>query len=279
MKLLFKETFRVIKGNLSSSFFIIMINGIATLFLLIVLFFALNFSTIKSRIQSKFEAKVFFSTKVNNSNLSEFRKVIAKSGIIEKEKFISSEEARKIFHFRFKKIGKDIINQVELPASFTLRFKDETDYSRISKFLKDVEKLNYVEAVVFPHKVVFSFAKYFSIISFTLMLILLLLSIGIFIIVKHLLSRFVSNDFDKLNIKYLIGAKKSTIILPYYFASILLCFVSTLLTLFFLDLLLYEIIKVFTINMLENKILFSNIIILFLSLYAGYVVAPKNLHF
>ncbi len=279
MKLLIKETFRILKGNFSSSLFVFLLQGIAALFLFAALFWALNFSSLKLRMQNKFEAKIFLNQDISVDKINQIRNFLSASKKVKKVTFISKREAKKIFSSRFADIEKDVLNQIELPPSFNLKFGGNVSYSGIMSFLKRVEKNSAVETVVFPHKVVFLFSKYFSIISFALIGILLILSVGIELIIKHLIERFVVKEREKLKIKYLIGAKKSTVVLPYYFSSILLCFVSTLFALVFVNLLLGAINRFFIINLLENKILFSNIIILFLSLYVGYLVAPKNLHF
>ena len=279
MKLLIKETVRIIRSNLSSTFFIIILQSIAAITLFAALIWALNFSSLKIRMQSKFEAKVFLKQDVPSGKIKEFKKILIGSEKIYKINFVSRKDAKKIFVSRFSEIDKNVVNQVEFPASFNIRFKSSVGYDEILNFLKNIEKRAEVESVVFPHKLVYSISRYFSVITFILIGLLIIIFVGIQFVIKHLLNKFALNEKEKLKIKYLIGAKKNTIILPYYFSSILLCFVSTIIGLVLVNLFFNGLNRIITINLLENKILFSNIIILFLSLYVGYVVAPKNLHF
>ncbi len=278
MKLLIKETYRIIKSNLSSSLMILILNGFMVLFAYSILIYGLNFNVIKNKIESKFQAKIFLSDSANSKEIKSFSSEIKRASIVKSVKFISSSEAQKIFATRFSDIDRKIIKQISLPSSFDITFNDNTVYREISNFLSKIGKRELVDSVVFPHKIIYAFARYFTIVTILFIILFILLSIGTILIIKHLSAKILENDLEKIKIKYLIGTKRSTIISPYYFASLLLCFISTLLTLFLLNFIASEILMFFNLKILENKILFSNITILFLSLYVGYIVAPKNLH-
>jgi cell division protein FtsX len=278
MKLLIKETYRIIKSNLSSSLMILILNGFMVLLAYSVLIYGLNFNLIKNKIESKFQAKIFLSDSASPKEIKSLSSEMRKEKIVKSVSFISSSEAQKIFAARFHDIDKKIVKQLSLPPSFDITFNDDSGYSEISSFLKKIGNHKLVDSVVFPHKIIYALARYFTLVVILSLIIFIFFSIGIIFIIKHLSAKVLENDREKIKIKHLIGAKRSTIVSPYYFASLLLCFISTLLTLFLLNFIASEIFMFFNLKMLENKIVFSNIIILFLSLYVGYIVAPKNLH-
>jgi cell division protein FtsX len=278
MKLLIKETYRIIKSNLSSSLMVLILNGFMVLLAYSILIYGLNFNLIKNKIDSKFQAKIFLSDSASAKEIKSLSSEMRKEKIVKSVSFISSAEAQKIFATRFHNIDNKIVRQLSLPPSFDITFNDDTGYGDISSFLSNIGKQKLVDTVVFPHKIIYALARYFTFLMILFLIIFILVSIGIIFIIKHLFAKVLENDSEKIKIKHLIGAKRSTIVSPYYFASFLLCFISTLFTLFLLNFVVSEIFIFFNLKMLENKIVFSNIIILFLSLYVGYLVAPKNLH-
>lgn len=200
---------------------------IMTLTFLVVSFFVfvlVGSSKVINFFESVPEVNAFFKNEASQEDINELENQLSKTGKIASLKFVSKEEAVKIYKEQNKDdpILIEFVTAEVLPASFKISTYNVEDLKMVSETLK---KSSIVDQVIYQEEVVSKLKTWTSAIrKIGISLIILLSLVSVFIMVT-IIGIKISQKKDDIEIMRLIGATSWYVRLPFivegiFYASI-----------------------------------------------------------
>lgn len=196
---------------------------IMTLTFLAVSFFTflvLGSSKIITYFESKPQVTAFFKNEAKQSEMDALRKEIEATGKVASVKFISKEEALKIYKEQNKDdpLLLDLVTADILPASLEISTYRIDDLSSSSELLK---KSPIVQEVIFQKDVVATLSSWTNAVRQIGISLIIVLSLASIFIMMTIIGMKISQKKEDIEIMTLIGASRWHIRWPFIFEGIL----------------------------------------------------------
>jgi len=182
----------------------------------IYFFISLNSSSYTKKIKDKVELEVFLQDGYSINDLDSLKENLKRLGGIKEIRFISKEEAAKIFEKEYGKEMLDIMDSNPLPASFKISLYDEyKTLEKVNKLKKQISELSFVVDIIYPKSTLEMVEKNFSSALSLNLIILIVITISSVFLVSNTI-RLVINSKEKLIYTMkLLGATKKFIRSPF----------------------------------------------------------------
>ena len=227
---LFKESLRGFSSAKVST--VASIITITLSLILIAVYFAV--STISNNtiqpLQDKVELEVFLQEDISPATVDSLEEVIKRIGGIKSLKFISKEEATRLFTEEYGSEMLDILESNPLPPSIRINTYDEYKTTeRIDKIKGEIEVLNGVTDVYYQQENLKAIEKTSSGILFVNMVILIVITSSSVFLVSNTIRLVIYSKRKVIQTMKLLGATKNFIRLPYLFEGIIQGFLAGIL--------------------------------------------------
>ena len=227
---LFKESLRGFSSAKVST--VASIITITLSLILIAVYFAVSTisnNTIQS-LRDKVELEAFLQEDISPTSVDSLEEVIKRIGGIKSLKFISKEEAARIFTEEYGSEMLDILESNPLPPSIRINTYDEYKTTeRIDKIKGEIEVLNGVTDVYYQQENLKAIEKTSSGILFVNMVILIVITSSSVFLVSNTIRLVIYSKRKVIQTMKLLGATKNFIRLPYLFEGIIQGFLAGIL--------------------------------------------------
>ena len=227
---LFKESLRGFSSAKVST--VASIITITLSLILIAVYFAVSTisnNTIQS-LKDKVELEAFLQEDISPATVDSLEEVIKRIGGIKSLKFISKEEAARIFTKEYGSEMLDILESNPLPPSIRINTYDEYKTTeRIDKIKGEIEVLNGVTDVYYQQENLKAIEKTSSGILFVNMVILIVITSSSVFLVSNTIRLVIYSKRKVIQTMKLLGATKNFIRLPYLFEGIIQGFLAGIL--------------------------------------------------
>ncbi|MCB0722080.1 MAG: ABC transporter permease [Ignavibacteriae bacterium] len=227
---LFKESLRGFSSAKVST--VASIITITLSLILIAVYFAVSTisnNTIQS-LKDKVELEAFLQEDISPATVDSLEEVIKRIGGIKSLKFISKEEATRLFTEEYGSEMLDILESNPLPPSIRINTYDEYKTTeRIDKIKGEIEVLNGVTDVYYQQENLKAIEKTSSGILFVNMVILIVITSSSVFLVSNTIRLVIYSKRKVIQTMKLLGATKNFIRLPYLFEGIIQGFLAGIL--------------------------------------------------
>ena len=227
---LFKESLRGFSSAKVST--VASIITITLSLILIAVYFAVSTisnNTIQS-LRDKVELEAFLQEDISPATVDSLEEVIKRIGGIKSLKFISKEEATRLFTEEYGSEMLDILESNPLPPSIRINTYDEYKTTeRIDKIKGEIEVLNGVTDVYYQQENLKAIEKTSSGILFVNMVILIVITSSSVFLVSNTIRLVIYSKRKVIQTMKLLGATKNFIRLPYLFEGIIQGFLAGIL--------------------------------------------------
>ena len=227
---LFKESLRGFSSAKVST--VASIITITLSLILIAVYFAVSTisnNTIQS-LKDKVELEAFLQEDISPATVDSLEEVIKRIGGIKSLKFISKEEAARIFTEEYGSEMLDILESNPLPPSIRINTYDEYKTTERSDKIKgEIEVLNGVTDVYYQQENLKAIEKTSSGILFVNMVILIVITSSSVFLVSNTIRLVIYSKRKVIQTMKLLGATKNFIRLPYLFEGIIQGFLAGIL--------------------------------------------------
>ncbi|MCL5411535.1 MAG: ABC transporter permease [Patescibacteria group bacterium] len=203
-------------------------HAIAAVFVLFMSFFVaaafalilLNSNIILRYFESKPQVTAFFKNDTTVEQVNELKKVLADTGYLSSAKYVSKEEALKIYKEQNKKepILLEMVTADMLPASLEV---SATDIKYLPNLADILSKEKIVEEVIYQKEIVETLTTWTNNIRNIGMGIVAFLMITSLLITLVVIGLNISVHKDEIEIMRLVGASSSYIRIPFIFEGVI----------------------------------------------------------
>lgn len=227
-----KEAFKLI-ARAKFSFLLTLISITLSVILITVSVFIIRVSdNLEKRIKGNITVSVFIKESLNEKKIELITEVLRSEKFINSVGYINKEKAADMF---IKETGEDfrkILDYNPLPASFSIKLKDEyANSDSIKKIIKDLSSREWVSEVVFRQDFIQKFLGYIDQAKFYVFIITGLIFLVSLYLVYSTVKLILSSKYSELESMKLVGAKLSTIKMPIILNSAITGFTASLLAL------------------------------------------------
>jgi cell division transport system permease protein len=212
----FKELWRYVKTARSSVISSTVVIGIAVLLLGIYLTISINSIKLMKMIRDKVEIDAYLLDDFPESNSGNLINSIKTIGGIKSVKFISKEEAAKIFAEDF---GQDILEVFDynpLPPSLKITLYDEyKTVDRLEKIKNEIKQFKEIDDVVYAQNNLEILERNSNSLVFLNLTLLLIITFASIFLVGNTIKLMISSKKNTIELMKLIGANKETIRTPF----------------------------------------------------------------
>lgn len=230
-----KETFRSIKQSKLASFITIVSLAIAVLATNMSVVLLLLSNKIDSELKERVELDIFLVQDASQQDINDLGRDLNSDERLQYVKFISKEQAAQNFIEETGEDFKSILDANPLPASYKVKFKtDNVSEKIIQSFVKEVEKHNKVDEVIYDYSTIISLINFINsskYIIFSLSFIFVILAIYLVYSTNKLQ---IQHKIEKYNTMKLVGAKLSTLKIPIYLTGLLFGFIAAVISVTFI---------------------------------------------
>lgn len=219
----FSEAFRIFRRSPFSTIVTISITTLAIILTTASVSMVFLSNDFSERILKRIEVTAYLSEGLSEQAISNIRNEFAGMSYISSVKFISKDDAAEEF---IKETGEDfrkVLNENPLPNSFVMRFKhDMVNQKSFDRYLRDISSAKGIDDVVYDYNVIMRILRIFQsakIFVYTLALILILLSV--YLVYTNNKLQFENRKSLYATMK-LVGAKLSTLKIPFYINGIII---------------------------------------------------------
>ena len=201
--------------------------AVAAVFVMTLTFFVFSmfslgvygFSTIINYFESKPQVTAFFREEAKQEEVDSLKKSLQDSGLISQVKFVSKNEALKIYKEQNKNdpLLLDLVTADILPSSLEISTYKIDDLSLVSETLKDSK---IIQEVVFQKDVVSTLSSWTNVIRKVGLVFITALVIATIFILATIIGIKVANKKEDIETMRLIGAGSWYIRLPFLFEGV-----------------------------------------------------------
>jgi cell division transport system permease protein len=259
----FKELYRYIKTAKSAVFSSTIVVTIAVLLLGIYITISINSIKLMKMIRDKVEIDAYLIDNYNESNSYNLINQIKTIGGIKSVRYISKDEAAKIFAEDF---GKDILEVFDynpLPPSLKITLNDEyKTIDRIEKIKGELTNFKDINDIVYAQKNLEILERNSTSLVFLNLSLLIIITFASVFLVSNTIKLMISTKKNTIELMKLIGASKETIRTPFLLEGFLQGFAGSLLAVIILQLFLNYFYSTYTNNDFNFSIIDSTFLIL-----------------
>ncbi len=212
----FRELWRYIKTARSSVISSTIVIGIAVLLLGIYLTISINSIKLMKLIRDKVEIDAYLVDNFQETKSANLVNSIKTIGGVKSVKYISKEEAAKIFAEDF---GQDILEVFDynpLPPSLKITLYDEyKSVERLEKIKSELEKFREIDDVVYAQNNLEILERNSNSLVFLNLSLLFIITFASVFLVGNTIKLMISAKKDTIELMKLIGASKETIRTPF----------------------------------------------------------------
>ena len=212
----FKELWRYIKTAKSSVISSTIVIGIAVLLLGIYLTISINSIKLMKMIRDKVEIDAYLVDNFSESKSSALINSIKTIGGVKSIKYISKEEAARIFAEDF---GKDILEVFDynpLPPSLKITLYDEyKTVDRLEKIKGELKQFKEIDDVVYAQNNLEILERNSNSLAFLNLSLLFIITFASVFLVGNTIKLMISSKKNTIELMKLIGANKETIRTPF----------------------------------------------------------------
>jgi cell division transport system permease protein len=212
----FKELWRYIKTAKSSVISSTIVIGIAVLLLGIYLTISINSIKLMKMIRDKVEIDAYLHDNFPETKSSSLINSIKTIGGIKSVKYISKEEAAKIFEEDF---GQDILEVFDynpLPPSLKITLYDEyKTVDRLEKIKGELKQFKEIDDVIYAQNNLEILERNSNSLVFLNLTLLLIITFASIFLVGNTIKLMISSKKNTIELMKLIGANKETIRTPF----------------------------------------------------------------
>jgi cell division transport system permease protein len=235
----FKELWRYVKSAKSAVFGSTIVIGIAVLLLGVYITISINSIKLLKLIRDKVEIDAYLLDNFPESKASSLINSIKTIGGVKTVRFISKEEAAKIFAEDF---GKDILEVFDynpLPPSLKISLYDEyKSIDRIEKIKTELVQYKEIDDVVYAQKNLEILERNSTSLVFLNLSLLIIITFASVFLVGNTIKLMISAKKNTIELMKLIGAGKETIRTPFLLEGFFQGLVGSLLAVLILQLFL-----------------------------------------
>ncbi len=275
-----KEAFISLKKAKFSSF-VTIVTICLSIFLVSVTASTLFLSNnVKRTLIGKFRINVFLNDLTTNSQKNIISSILKKDKRIASFKFINKQEAVKEF---IKNTGEDfrglLVNN-PLPSSFRIKLSSNINYNDVTSLVKNISKIKGVQDVVYNEGLLFKILQIIESVRIILVVITIL-SVILSVYLVYMINKLIYNSRRQIfETMKLVGAKIKNIKTPLYLNSIILGFISVIITSIGFTILILLFHKVYAVFRFGKIFVLFNAGILFIGLFIsllGSFFAARNI--
>lgn len=214
------ETFRSIRKSKLASTITTLSITLAILATSISILLLVLSDIIDSELKERVQVDIFLTNNIEQSQIDKLKKELSSEEGISDVKFISSEEAQKIF---IKETGEDFSSVLDinpLPSSFKVNFdKDFITEAKLNTFITKYNSNEYIDEIIYDYSTVISILNFVNssrIVIFSLSFLLILFAVYLVYSTNRLQ---IQNKIAQLNTMKLVGATIQTIRVPMYLSG------------------------------------------------------------
>ena len=214
-----------------------------------------NSGNLIQSVKDRVELEVFLQDDISGGSVDSLNEVIKRIGGIKTIKFITKEEAARIFTEEFGSEMLDILESNPLPPSFKINTYDEyktTD--RIEKIKSTISELSGVVEVYYPQKNLKAIEDTSSGILFLNLVILIVITASSVFLVSNTIRLVIQSKKRVIRTMKLLGATKNFIRTPYLFEGIIQGFLAGILSVILILLMIQYYYSINTSTGVESEI-------------------------
>ncbi|RPI14447.1 MAG: ABC transporter permease [Ignavibacteriae bacterium] len=259
----FKELWRYIKSAKSSVFSSTVVIMIAVLLLGIYVTISINSIKLMKLIRDKVEIDAYLIDNFDETKASSLINSIKTIGGVKTVKYISKNEAAKIFAEDF---GEDILEVFDynpLPPSFKISLYDEyKTIDRIEKVKGELLKYKDINDISYAQKNLEILERNSNSLVFLNLSLLLIITFASIFLVSNTIKLMISAKKNTIELMKLIGASKETIRTPFILEGFFQGFAGSILAVIILQLFLNYFYTAYTNNDFNFSIIDTTFLIL-----------------
>jgi cell division transport system permease protein len=259
----FKELYRYIKSAKSSVFGSTVVVTIAVLLLGIYVTISINSIKLMKLIRDKVEIDAYLVDNFDSTGIPSLINSIKTIGGVKSVKYISKDEAARIFDDEF---GKDILEVFDynpLPASFQISLYDEyKTIDRIEKIKTELSRFKEINDIVYAQNNLEILERNSNSLVFLNLSLLIIITFASVFLVSNTIKLMISAKKNTIDLMKLIGASKETIRTPFLMAGFIQGLAGSLLAVLILQLFLNYFYSTYTNNDFNFSIVDSTFLIL-----------------
>jgi len=239
-------------------------------YLSIGLIFGSNY--LEEKINKQVELNFFVEDSVESASFNELKKILLSDVRFSDIKFISKEEAAVSFVEETGEDFRDVLELNPLPPSFKIFLKNEyMNQAAIDQITSDYEKNDFIAEIVYERNLLVKIFQFFETskkIIYSIAVVLIILSFYLVYLINRLILSTRKKEFDTMR---LVGSKISNIKIPVFLVNLLIGFSAAIVSLLFVNIVIYVIQKTYFTFSFTILIYFTNFIILSLGLLFGFL--------
>ncbi|MGA2669568.1 MAG: permease-like cell division protein FtsX [Ignavibacteria bacterium] len=259
----FKELYRYIKTAKSSVFGSTVVIMIAVLLLGIYITISINSIKLLKLIRDKVEIDAYLVDGFEESKVPSLINSLKTIGGIKSVKYISKDEAAKIFEQDF---GKDILEVFDynpLPASFKISLYDEyKTIDRIEKIKTEISQYKEINDIQYAKNNLEILERNSTSLVFLNLSLLIIITFASVFLVSNTIKLMISAKKNTIELMKLIGASKETIRTPFLLEGFIQGVAGSLLAVLILQLFLNYFYSTYTNNDFNFSIIDSTFLLL-----------------
>jgi len=235
----FKELWRYIKSAKASVISSTLVISIAVLLLGIYATISINSIKLLKMIRDKVEIEVYLVDTFEGKDANKLMNSIKTIGGVKSIKYISKEDAKRIFEEEF---GKDILEVFDynpLPASMKISLYDEyKTLDRLEKIKGELQKYKEIADIEYAHQNLEILERNSKSLVFLNLSLLALITFAAIFLSSNTIKLMIAAKKPTIELMKLIGATKETIRTPFILEGILQGFVGSLIAVIILEIFL-----------------------------------------
>ncbi len=235
----FRELWRYVKSAKASVISSTTVIGLAVLLLGIYVTISINSIKLLKLIRDKVEIDAYLVESVEEKDANKLINSIKTIGGIKSVRYISKEEAARIFEEDF---GKDILEVFDynpLPASLKISLYDEyKTIERIEKIKTELKKYKEIDDIVYAQKNLEILERNSNSLVFLNLSLLIIITFAAIFLSSNTIKLMIAAKKPTIELMKLVGATKETIRTPFILEGIMQGFVGSILAVIILELFL-----------------------------------------
>ncbi len=266
------EAVRIFRRSSLNSLGMITITSIAIFVTSLTIIIIFGANEVEERIKSSIEFNIYLENGLSRSAIDSVRTEITKISAVRSVRFMSKEEAKKIF---LKETGKDfekVLDENPLPNSFvvllTPNLVNESNIDRISQKIKDISG---VIEVVYDYLIVIKLLRFLK----SAQLFIYFFSIILIVLAVYLVYSnnkiLIHNQQTLYSTMKLVGAKESTMRIPVILNGLIIGIISSFVCAVIYDLSWLLLTKVYAQIKLLRHIVIFNLLIFIIGISLGFL--------
>jgi cell division transport system permease protein len=259
----FKELYRYIKTAKASVFSSTIVISLAVLLLGIYVTISINSIRLMKMIRDKVEIDAYLGDDFDETKASSLINSIKTIGGVRSVKFITKDEAAKIFSEEFGKDVLEVFDYNPLPSSLKVSLYDEyKTIDRIEKIKSDLKQYKEINDIVYAQNNLEILERNSNSLVFLNISLLCIITFASIFLVGNTIKLMISAKKNTIELMKLIGATKETIRTPFILEGFFQGLVGSLLAVIILQIFLGYFYSTYANNDFNFSVIDSTFLIL-----------------